>query len=52
MNFNSELNTLAAHTSTLTEEEKASLNRKFKSINLLLTKQQNEKLKREKNEIN
>ena len=38
MQFNSELNTPAAMNSPLTNEERETLHRRFKSINLLLTK--------------
>lgn len=38
MDFNSELNTHACHTSPLTQDEIETLNRRFKSINLLLNK--------------
>ena len=38
MQFNSELNTPAAMSSPLTDEERETLHRRFKSINLLLTK--------------
>jgi hypothetical protein len=38
MNFNTELNTLACHTSPLTQDEMTTLNKRFKSINLLLNK--------------
>ena len=38
MQFNSELDTPAAMNSPLTNEERETLHRRFKSINLLLTK--------------
>ena len=38
MDFNSELNSLACHTSPLTQDEAATLNKRFKSINSLLNK--------------
>lgn len=38
MNFNSELNSPACHTSPLTRDEMETLNKRFKSINLLLNK--------------
>lgn len=38
VNFNSELNSVACASSPLTEDEKAALNKKFMSINTLLTK--------------
>lgn len=38
MNFNSELNSLACHNSPLTQDEIETLNKRFKSINLLLNK--------------
>ena len=38
MNFNTELNSAACASSPLTEDEKAALNKKFLSINTLLTK--------------
>ncbi len=38
MDFNSELNSLACHTSPLTQDEMTTLNKRFKSINLLLNK--------------
>lgn len=38
MQFNSELDTSAAMNSPLTDEEREILHRRFKSINLLLTK--------------
>jgi hypothetical protein len=38
MDFNSELNSPACHTSPLTRDEMETLNRRFKSINLLLNK--------------
>ena len=38
MDFNSELNSLACHNSPLTQDEMEILNKRFKSINLLLTK--------------
>lgn len=49
MDFNSELNTPACHTSPLTPDEMETLNRRFKSINLLLNKvAQREAKKRKK----
>ena len=38
MDFNSELNSLACHTSPLTQDEVETLNKRFKSINSLLNK--------------
>lgn len=38
MDFNTELNSLAAHSSPLTVDERIALNKKFKSINTLLNK--------------
>ena len=38
MDFNSELNSLACHNSPLTQDEIETLNKRFKSINLLLNK--------------
>lgn len=38
MDFNSELNSPAAHSSPLTVDERIALNKKFKSINTLLNK--------------
>jgi hypothetical protein len=38
MDFNSELNTPACHNSPLTQDEMETLNKRFKSINLLLNK--------------
>lgn len=38
MDFNSELNSPAAHSSPLTVDDRIALNRKFKSINTLLNK--------------
>lgn len=38
MDFNSELNSLACHNSPLTRDEMETLNKRFKSINLLLNK--------------
>ena len=38
MDFNSELNSLACHNSPLTQDEMETLNKRFKSINLLLNK--------------
>ena len=38
MDFNSELNSLACHNSPLTHDEMETLNKRFKSINLLLNK--------------
>ena len=38
VNFNSELNSAACASSPLTEDEKATLNKRFLSINTLLTK--------------
>ena len=38
MDFNSELNSLAAHSSPLTVDDRIALNKKFKSINTLLNK--------------
>lgn len=38
MDFNSELNSLACHNSPLTQDEVETLNKRFKSINLLLNK--------------
>lgn len=38
MNFNTELNSAACHTSPLTQDEMETLNKRFKSINLLLNK--------------
>lgn len=38
MNFNTELNSAACASSPLTEDEKATLNKRFLSINTLLTK--------------
>lgn len=38
MDFNSELNSLACHNSPLTLDEMETLNKRFKSINLLLNK--------------
>lgn len=38
MDFNSELNSFAAHSSPLTVDERIALNKKFKSINTLLNK--------------
>ena len=38
MDFNSELNTSACHNSPLTQDEMETLNKRFKSINLLLNK--------------
>lgn len=38
MDFNSELNSLACHNSPLTQDEIETLNKRFKSINTLLTK--------------
>lgn len=38
MNFNTELNSLACHNSPLTRDEMETLNKRFKSINLLLNK--------------
>ena len=38
MDFNTELNSAACHTSPLTRDEMETLNRRFKSINLLLNK--------------
>ena len=37
-NFNSELNSPACHNSPLTQDEIETLNKRFKSINLLLNK--------------
>lgn len=38
MNFNAELNSPACHNSPLTQDEMETLNKRFKSINLLLNK--------------
>ena len=38
MDFNSELNSPACHNSPLTRDEMEALNKRFKSINLLLNK--------------
>ena len=38
MDFNSELNSAACHNSPLTQDEMETLNKRFKSINLLLNK--------------
>ena len=38
IDFNSELNSLACHNSPLTRDEMETLNKRFKSINLLLNK--------------
>jgi Trp operon repressor len=38
MDFNSELNSLACHNSPLTRDEMETLNKRFKSINLLLNR--------------
>ena len=38
MDFNSELNSPAAHSSPLTVDDRIALNKKFKSINTLLNK--------------
>ena len=38
MDFNSELNSPACHNSPLTQDKKETLNKRFKSINLLLNK--------------
>lgn len=38
MNFNTELNSAACHASPLTRDEMETLNKRFKSINLLLNK--------------
>lgn len=48
MKFNSELNTPAAMNSPLTDEERETLHRRFKSINLLLTKVAKRKAKKRK----
>lgn len=48
MDFNSELNTLACHNSPLTQDEMETLNRRFKSINLLLNKVANREAKKRK----
>jgi Trp operon repressor len=38
MDFNTELNSAACHNSPLTQDERETLNKRFKSINLLLNK--------------
>ena len=38
MDFNSELNSPACHNSPLTQDEMETLNKRFKSLNLLLNK--------------
>ena len=48
MDFNSELNTLTCHNSPLTQDEMETLNRRFKSINLLLNKVANREAKKRK----
>lgn len=48
MNFNTELNSAACASSPLTEDEKAALNKKFKSINALLTKVSKREAKKRK----
>lgn len=52
MNFNTELNSLACHTSPLTRDEIETLNKRFKSINLLLNKVAKREAKKRKNETN
>lgn len=48
MDFNSELDTSAAHSSPLTVDERIALNKKFKSINTLLNKVASREAKKRK----
>ena len=48
MNFNSELNSPACHTSPLTQDEMTTLNKRFKSINTLLNKVAKREAKKKK----